>query len=96
MNQHLLMTDDFIDITITIGQPKIHVSQNFISASMSAAVNGYIIGPHFLNVVQWYTHRCHVQWFSPKYTATIFRRCWPCYQTTPMNATRRRRSLLCS
>jgi len=61
------VTDDLNDITI--GQPKIHVgSAKFHQHQWSinvwcGIVNGYIIGP------QWYTHRCHVQWFSPKYTA---------------------------
>jgi len=36
MNQHLLVTDDLIDITVTIGQSKIHVS----STKFHISING--------------------------------------------------------
>jgi len=56
MNQHL-MTDDVINITVTIGQQKIHVGSakfhiSMNGLSMSGAVNSYIIGPHFFNDTQ--------------------------------------------
>jgi len=44
MNQHLLVTDDLIDITVTIGQPKIHIGSakfhiSINDLSMSSAVS---------------------------------------------------------
>jgi len=39
MNQHLLVTDDLIDITVIIGQPKIHVD----SAKFRISINGLLM-----------------------------------------------------
>jgi len=43
MNQYLLVTDDLIDITVTIGQPKIYVgSAKFYISINSLPMSGVV------------------------------------------------------